>query len=80
LELQGTKWYSIAYYETQIELDITIPPLHQTCYHMNLNHVVVVKQHLDKLLVVKFIESMEHVIWLLSIGGPKEKWKITDLH
>jgi len=80
LELQGTKGYSIAYYETQIEFDITIPPLHQTCYHMNPNHVVVVKQYLDKLLVVRFIESMEHVTWLLSIGGPKEKWKIMDLH
>jgi len=55
--------------EHKIELDMytTIPPSHQTCYRMNLNYAVVVKQDLDKLLVVGFIKLVEQVTWLLPI-------------
>jgi hypothetical protein len=34
---------------------------------MNLNYAVVVKQDLDKLLVVGFIKLVEQVTWLLPI-------------
>ncbi len=53
--------------EHKIELDTTIPPSHQTCYRMNPNYAVVVKQDLDKLLVVGFIKLVEQVTWLLPI-------------
>jgi hypothetical protein len=63
--------------EHKIELDIMIPPLHQTCYHMNPNHVAVVKQDFDKLLVVRFIKPMEHVTWLsLIVVVPNKNGKL----
>jgi hypothetical protein len=41
----------------------TILPTHiQAMHQMNLNYVVVVKQHLDKLLVIRFIELVDQVI------------------
>jgi hypothetical protein len=44
---------------------------------MNPNHVAVVKQDLDKLLVVRFIEPMEHVAWLSTIVVvPKKNGKL----
>ncbi len=49
------------------DIDIIIPPSHQVCYYMNPNYVVVIKQDLDELLVVDFIESMEQAIWLSPI-------------
>jgi hypothetical protein len=45
--------------EHKIELDTTIPPSHQAHYRMNPNYAMVVKQNIDKLLVVSFIEPME---------------------
>jgi hypothetical protein len=50
--------------EHKIELDIIIPPSHQTHYRMNPNYATVIKQDLDKLLVVGFIELVEQATWL----------------
>ncbi len=46
----------------QIELNIMILPSHQNWYRMNPNYVVVVKQDLDKLLIARFITSVEEAI------------------
>jgi hypothetical protein len=46
----------LAHYE--IELDISIPPMHQAKYKMNLNYTSIVKQNIDKLLV-GFIQLVE---------------------
>jgi hypothetical protein len=45
----------------QIELDITIPPIHQVRYQMNPNYVAIVKQDSNKLLSVCFITLVEEV-------------------
>ncbi len=50
--------------EHKIELDTIIPPSHQTHYRMNLNYATVIKQDLDKLLVVGFIQPVEQATWL----------------
>jgi outer membrane lipopolysaccharide assembly protein LptE/RlpB len=39
----------------KIELDITIPLTHHVRYKLNLNYVIVIKQDIDKLLIVGFI-------------------------
>ncbi len=60
-----------------IEFNTNIPTSHQTRYRMNLNYVVVVKQDLDKLLVVGFITLVEEVTWLSSIVVvPKKNGKL----
>ncbi len=43
----------------KIELDTTIPLAHQARYRLNLNYATVVKQDIDKLLVVVLIEYIE---------------------
>jgi hypothetical protein len=53
--------------QQRIELDTTIPLTHQARYRMNLNYIVIVKQDLDKLLVVKFIVPIENASWLSLI-------------
>jgi predicted transcriptional regulator len=42
-----------------IELDITIPLAHQAKYILNPNYATTIKQDIDKLLVVGFIEYVE---------------------
>jgi hypothetical protein len=42
-------------------------PSHQNQYQMNPNYVIVVKQDLDKLLTIGFVDVMEKVTWLLLI-------------
>ncbi len=58
--MKGILPYIIQY---QIELEmIAIPPTHiQAMHQMNLNYVVVVKQHLDKLLAIRFIERVDQI-------------------
>ncbi len=46
-----------------IELDTTIPLAHHTKYRLNPNYVIVVKQDINKLLAIGFIQSMEEVTW-----------------
>ncbi len=48
----------------KIELDTTIPLAHQAKYRLNPNYVTVVKQDIYKLLVTRFIESVEKAAWL----------------
>jgi hypothetical protein len=56
-----------------IELDITIPPVHQARYQMNPNYTIVVKYDLNKLLNASFISPMEEANWLSPIViVPKE--------
>ncbi len=43
----------------KIELDTTIPLAHQAKYRLNPNYVITIKQDIDMLLVVGFIESIE---------------------
>jgi hypothetical protein len=42
-----------------IELDIIIPPAHQTKYKLNPIYVTIVKQDINKLLAVGFIQFAE---------------------
>jgi len=39
----------------KIELDIIIPPAHQTIYKLNPNYATTIKQNINKLLVTIFI-------------------------
>ncbi len=50
-----------------IELDISIPPTHETRYKLNPNYVVAIKQGIDKLLATGFIQLIEEVTWLSPI-------------
>ncbi len=51
----------------QIELDTLIPLIHQIKYQLNPNYVAIVKQDIDKLLVVGFIKPIEEATWLSRI-------------
>jgi hypothetical protein len=51
----------------KIELDTTILPSHQMHYHMNPKYAMIIKQDLDKLLAISFIQPMEQVTWLSLI-------------
>jgi hypothetical protein len=51
----------------KIELDTSIPPTHQARYRLNFNYVVIVKQDIDKLLTVGFIQPEEEATWLSPI-------------
>jgi hypothetical protein len=50
-----------------IELDTTIPFIHEAKYQMNPNYVTIIKQDLDKLLNAGFIALVEEANWLSSI-------------
>jgi hypothetical protein len=50
-----------------IELDTSIPPAHQARYRLNPNYVVTIKQYIDKLLTIGFIQPLEEVTWLSPI-------------
>jgi hypothetical protein len=43
----------------QIELGTSMPRTHQARYQLNSNYVTIVKQDIDKLLVVTFIKPVE---------------------
>jgi hypothetical protein len=57
-------------------LDITIPPTHQAKYILNPNYVTTIKQDIDKLLAVGFIEFVEGATWLSPIIVPKKNGKL----
>jgi hypothetical protein len=60
-----------------IELDTTVPLAHQTRYQLSLNYVVIVKQNINKLLVVGFVKPVEKTTWLSSIVVvPKKNGKL----
>ncbi len=59
------------------ELDITILPTHQVKYRLNPNYVIVVKQDINKLLIVVFIEYIKEATWLSPIiVVPKKNGKL----
>jgi len=47
-----------------IELNIIIPLAHQAMYKLNPNYATMVKQDIDKLLGIGFIQSIEEAMWL----------------
>jgi hypothetical protein len=58
-------------------LDITIPLAHQAKYRLNPNYATTVKQDIDKLLIVGFIEYVEEATWLSPIVlVPKKNGKL----
>jgi hypothetical protein len=58
-------------------LDTTIPLTHQARYKLNPNYVTIVKQNIDKLLVVGFIQSVGEATWLSPIVvAPKKNGKL----
>ncbi len=61
----------------KIELNIIIPQAHQAKYILNPNYVTIIKQDIDKLLIVGFIQSIEEVTWLSPIVVvPKNNGKL----
>jgi hypothetical protein len=61
----------------RIELDTSIPPTHQTRYRLNPNYVANVKQDIDKLLTIGFIQLVEEVTLLSPIVVmPKKNGKL----
>jgi hypothetical protein len=51
----------------KIKLSTSIPPTRQLRYKLNPNYTIVVKQYIDKLLVVGFIQLIEEATWLSPI-------------
>jgi hypothetical protein len=61
----------------KIELNITIPLTHHAKYRLNLNYVILVKQNIDRLLVVGFIQSVEEATWSSpKVMLPKKNGKL----
>jgi hypothetical protein len=50
--------------QSRIELDTTIPLVHQARYILNPNYATITKQDIDKLLATRFIEYVEEATWL----------------
>ncbi len=73
-DLKGIPWELTQH---KIELDITIPLAHQAKYRLNPNYATTVKQDIDKLLIVGFIEYVEEATWLSPIVlVPKKNGKL----
>jgi len=61
-----------------IELDTSIPLVHQARYWLNFNYAAIVKHDMDKLLAIGFIKHVEEVTWLSPIVVmPKKNKKLT---
>jgi len=61
----------------KIELDTTIPLAHQARYKLNPNYATIIKQDIDKLLAIGFIQSIEEATWLSPIMVvPKKNGKL----
>ncbi len=58
-----------------IELETSIPLVHNARFKMNPNYVVVVKQNINKLLKTKFIQHVEEATWLIVVI-PKKNGKL----
>jgi len=58
-------------------LDTTIPLANQVSYKLNPNYAIVVKQNINKLLVIEFIQLVEEATWLSPIVvAPKKNGKL----
>ncbi len=63
--------------QDKIKLDTSISPTHQTRYKLNLNYGVIVKQDIDKLLIIGFIQPIEEATWLSpTMVIPKKNGKL----
>ncbi len=61
----------------RIKLDTIIPLSHRAMYRSNPNYVAIVKQDIDKLLTIIFIQSVEEATWLSPIVIiPKQNGKL----
>ncbi len=61
----------------RIELEPRVPDVHRARYRLNLNYAAIVKQDIDKLLVVSLIKPIEEATWLSSIVVvPKKNGKL----
>jgi hypothetical protein len=61
----------------KIELNTTILSAHQTRYKLNPNYAIMVKQDINKLLAVRFIEFVKKTTWLSPIVVvPKKNLKL----
>ena len=56
-----------AFCQDQIILHKDAKPVHQRCYRLNPNYVVKVKEEIDKLLRVGFIQLVKKATWLRPI-------------
>ncbi len=62
----------------RIELDIIIPWVHQARYKLNPNYATTIKQYIDKLLTIGFIEYVKEVTWMSPIiVVPKKNGKLS---
>ncbi len=60
----------------RIELNTSIPHVHQARYLLNPNYATIFKQDIDKLLATCFIKCVEEAMWLSPIGiVPKKNGK-----
>ncbi len=67
--------------QQKIELDTTIPSAHQTKYKLNPNYATTIKQNIDKLLAIGFIEYVEETTWLFTHNNnTKKKWQVKNLY
>jgi hypothetical protein len=74
---KNLKWIPPKLAQHKIELDTTIALTHQIRYRFNPNYVIVVKQDIDKLLTIGFIQSKEEATWLSPIVViPKKNGKL----
>jgi len=63
-----------------IDLDTSIPPTHQTRYRLNFNYAATMKQYIDKLLAIGFIQLIKEVTWLSPIVVvPKKNGKLKTM-
>jgi hypothetical protein len=63
--------------QQKIKLDTIISLAHQARYRLNPNCAIVVKQYINKLLAIRFIQSVEEATWLSPIVViPKKNGKL----
>ncbi len=63
--------------QQKIELDTIISPAHQARYRLNPNYAIAIKKDINKLLAIRFIQSIEEATWLSPIVViPKKNGKL----
>jgi predicted transcriptional regulator len=73
---KNLKGISLELAQHRIELDTTILSTHRAKYRLNLNYATMIKQYIDKLLTIGFIESVEEATWLSpTVMVPKKNGK-----
>ncbi len=59
----------------KIELDTTIPPINHARYRLNPNHIITMKQDIDKLLITCFIHCGGGCLVVIDYGSAKRNWE-----